>query len=104
MRPPRLVRGRRQAMVRPLESGIFSSMFLGAAIPGVALAGGVVVVDQHGGGNFTQIQPAVAAAGDGDAILIKAGSYAGFATGDKSISVVADTGATVVVQGQVSVD
>src|SRR4029079_14536421 len=38
------------------------------------------------------------------AILVKSGNYTGFSISDKTLSVVADNGANVVVQGQVRVD
>lgn len=66
-------------------------------------AGNVVVVDSTGGGSFAQIQPAVDATVDGDAILVKSGSYAGFTIDTKSLSVVADSGASVDVAGTITV-
>jgi hypothetical protein len=75
-----------------------------SATAGAALAGNVLIVDAGGAGNFTDIQPAVVAAVDGDAILVKSGIYQGFSLGDKTLSIVADTGASAVVQGSVAVD
>jgi len=63
--------------------------------------GHVLVVGAPRG--FATIQAAVDQAEDGDSVLVKSGSYPGFAIGNKGISVVADTGATVVVDGGVSV-
>jgi hypothetical protein len=63
----------------------------------------VWVVDQGGGGDFTAIQPAVDAAADGDTVLVRAGSYAGFAVNSKGVAVVADVGALVELQGSVQI-
>lgn len=52
---------------------------------------------------FPTIQAAVDRAENGDSVLVKSGTYPGFAIGGKAISVVADTGATVVVDA-VTVD
>ncbi len=56
------------------------------------------------GSAYSDIQPAVDAARDGDAILVKTGTYSGFTIQDKSLVVVADAGAIVDVQGSVRVD
>jgi hypothetical protein len=66
------------------------------------LDGHVLVVGGQGG--YPQIQAAVAAAQDGDALLVRSGSYSGFSIVDKGLLVVADAGATVSIQGPVSVD
>ncbi len=73
------------------------------SIAGSMAHAGVLVVDAAGGGSFTQISAAVAAASDGDVLLVKSGSYSGFALGTKALDIVADVGADVFVQGQVSV-
>src|SRR5260221_5846410 len=91
-------------MVRALASGLLVSVVSLLAASGRALAGHVLVVDAGGSGSCTDIERAVNAAVDGDAILVKSGSYAGIYIGDKTLSIVADTGAVVVVQGQVSVN
>ncbi len=54
---------------------------------------GVIVVNASGGGQFTSIQPAVNAAVDGDTLLVKGGTYAGFSIIDKTLTVVGDPGA-----------
>jgi hypothetical protein len=61
--------------------------------------GSVIVVDAAGGGQFTQIAPAIAAAQSGDTILVRSGTYSGFTVPDKSLSIVADDGAQVTVAG-----
>ena len=66
-------------------------------------AGNVLVVDGAGGAGFTEIQPAVEAASEGDTILVKSGTYASFAVVNKSLSVVGDTGQVVRVDGVVRV-
>jgi hypothetical protein len=63
----------------------------------------VIVVDASGGGNFTAIQPAVDAANDGDVILVKSGTYAWFAVGNKALAIVGDAGSSVHVDGSVRV-
>lgn len=54
----------------------------------------VLVVDAAGGGEFTSLVTAVAAAGDGDLLLVRAGDYREFATAlqvsGKSLAIVAD--------------
>ncbi len=63
--------------------------------------GHVLVV---GPGNFSTIQDAVDQAADGDSILVKAGSYAGFSIVNKDLRVFADQGSVVNVLGHVSVN
>ena len=59
---------------------------------------GVIVVASGGGGQFTDLQPALDAAQPGDVVLVKTGTYSAFhATRD--VAVVADTGAGVHVSG-----
>ncbi len=65
-----------------------------------ALAG-VIVVNAAGGGDFTQIQPAVHAAADGDTILVKPGVYSGFTISLKSLTVIGEVGGDVDVAGSV---
>ncbi len=86
--------------------GILIALALPAsAAPVVSAAFGNVLVVAPTGGNFTAIQPAVDAAVDGDTILIKAGSYAGFSAIGKGINVVAAPGIPpIVVSGTVAVD
>ena len=74
---------------------------VGFAAP--AAAGNVLVVDAGGGGAFTDIQPAVDAAVDGDTILVKTGTYGAFAVADKALAIVGDTGAVVEIGGAVRV-
>jgi len=63
-----------------------------------------VVAPQPGPGVFsTDIQPAIDAAADGNLVLVKAGAYTGFTIDGKGVSVVADAGASVIVDGHVLV-
>lgn len=54
-------------------------------------------------GDHADIQSAVDAASDWDVILVASGTYAGFTIDDKRVCVAADTGAAVIVGGQVVV-
>ncbi len=70
--------------------------FVAFAVAELAHAG-VIVVDAAGGGSFTQIQPAIDAALEGDTILVKPGDYAGSGIYSlwiegKSLTVVGDVG------------
>ena len=74
---------------------------LAGAMP--CVANKVWVVAPSGPADFSQIQPAVDAASDGDTILVKPGSYPGFTIDDKALSVVGDTGALFHALGTISV-
>jgi hypothetical protein len=63
----------------------------------------VLIVDASGGGQYVQISSAVAAAANGDTLLVKNGTYAAFTIDGKSLSVAADTGAIVVISGSMGV-
>jgi hypothetical protein len=72
----------------------------------LAAQGSVLVVDDDGGPGVahTSLVAAVAAAGSGDTLLVKDGVYPGdLVLFDRSLSIVADTEATVVVQGRTSI-
>ncbi|MBI5361681.1 MAG: hypothetical protein HZA53_00790 [Planctomycetes bacterium] len=64
---------------------------------------GVLVVDASGGGAFIDLAPAVAAAQDGDVVLVRTGSYSGFTVTNKALDLVADSGASVLVNGTVRI-
>lgn len=66
-----------------------------------AVRGDVIVVDAAGGGAFTQIQPAVDAALEGDTILVKPGGYSGFTVDGKALTVIGDAGPVANVAGKV---
>lgn len=84
-----------------LRSIVTTLLALGALSIASARAGVIVVAPS--GAPFSSIQTAVNAAADGDIVLVKAGTYSGFAVGSTSIDVVADAGASVVIQGAVVV-
>jgi len=67
--------------------------------------GTVHVVDDDGGaGVFADLPAAVAAAADGDVLLVKAGSYSGFTLTAKGLAVVSDSGVAPVVNGGIVVE
>ncbi len=53
------------------------------------------------GVDFTSLAAAVAAAQDGDSVLVRSGAYAGFGLNGKALAVTADAGAQVQVSGSV---
>ncbi len=59
----------------------------------------LLVVDSSGAGDFPDLPIAVAAAQSGDVLLVRSGIYSGFTLESGSLTVVADEGADVVVQG-----
>ncbi|MFT5287650.1 MAG: hypothetical protein ACI8TQ_003838 [Planctomycetota bacterium] len=64
----------------------------------------VLVVDESGArGDFTDIQPAVDAAVDGDLILVKTGTYGPISIDGKSISISADSGALPVLEAGIAI-
>ena len=68
-----------------------SSVAAGLGLVALAvLAEASVLVVAPSGAPYTQIQPAIDAAVDGDTILVKAGNYPGFTLDAKSLAVVAD--------------
>lgn len=81
-----------------------ASLALLLAAPGFALD--VLVVDDSGGQgvDHTQIFSAVAAASPGDTILVRTGFYVAFTIDGKSLTVTADDGAFVGIQGTVRVE
>ncbi len=68
-----------------------------------AAGAGVKIVNSAGPGDFADLPPAVAAANDGDVLLVKSGNYSGFQVANKALDIVANTTGSVVVQGTVSV-
>lgn len=86
-----------------MRSPIRLSFVAAAAAIGSSALAGVIVVDSSGGGAFTEINPAVTAAAEGDVILVKSGSYAGFMIDNKGVAVVADAGAGVNVLGSIQI-
>lgn len=87
-------------MLKPLIT-VALALLLAA---GAAAQSVFVVAPAPGPGVFsTAIQPAVNAAANGDLVLVRAGAYPGFTISAKGVSVVADAGAAVVVNGVVLV-
>lgn len=83
----------------PLTTALAALFALGTTN---ASAQAVVVVDPNFG-NFNDLQSAVNFASAGDTILVHSGSYLGFST-SKGLTITADSGANVVVGGQVIVE
>lgn len=80
------------------------STLLVAAPSAPPFGGNVLVVDDGGSEPFVTIQSAVHAAIDGDVILVRTGTYAGFEIANKSVVVVGDVGGAVSVQGSIHVN
>ena len=71
-------------------------------VTGWAPAQGTVhVVAADGSGDFTQIQDAVDAAAAGDTLLVEDGTYAAFQVSAKGLQIVAESGASPLVDGRV---
>src|SRR4051812_36571211 len=83
-------------------SRVVFSLFASFALAAASRAD-VLVVDASGGGQYVQISAAVAAASSGDTLLVKSGTYSAFTIDGKSLSVVADSGASVVVDGSMGI-
>lgn len=65
------------------------------ALAALSPAQNTIVVDAAAGGDFTDIPPAVAAAGDGDVILVRAGTYSLFTVDGKALAIVGAAGVQV---------
>lgn len=83
------------------RSGI-GVVIVGTCFASPALAH-VLVVHHGGGGRFLEIQNAINVAHDGDTILVEGGTYQGFSIGNKSLTIVADSGAMARVAARVAV-
>src|SRR5262245_36286230 len=78
-----------------------AAMILG---PSALARANVLIVDANGApGTFTTLQAACDAAAEGDTVLIKSGTYAGFAVADKALTVATDSNAYVQIYGAVRV-
>ncbi|MCC6406493.1 MAG: hypothetical protein IT453_04970 [Planctomycetes bacterium] len=73
-----------------------------ALVLSLALGGQVHTVGS--GQTFATIQAAVDAAQDGDVVLVRAGAFPGFAIDGKALTIAADEGASVIVNGEVRVE
>lgn len=71
------------------------------ALPVLTLAvrADVLIVDAAGGGDFVALAPAVAAAAEGDTLLVRPGSYGALVIQGKSLRVAADPAGVVRVKG-----
>jgi hypothetical protein len=87
--------------MNPLRTLALSAVF---ALPALA-QGKVWVVDDDPalGVDFTTLQAAIDAAHDGDLLLVKAGTYAGFTIDGKSLALTAELGAVVGVSSMIRV-
>ncbi len=76
------------------------------ALAGVASAQSVLVVDPANGSgtDFTSLPTAVAAAADGDVLLLRTGSYNELVIASKSLTVIADRGAVVTISDTLNVE
>src|SRR5690349_4869715 len=63
----------------------------------------VIVVDANGGGQYTSIQTAIAAAQDGDILIVHTGTYPAFTVDNRDLWIVSGNGAVVNVNGTVRV-
>ena len=89
---------RAHATVRAsLSAPLRCSAFFAACLSSIGYAGVVVVDASNGpGADFTQLAPAIAAASNGDTLLIRPGNYSGSFTIDgKSLDLVGEPNATV---------
>ncbi len=75
------------------------ALVLGSLAPTTSLAAGVLVVDAAGGGDFTDLPDAVAAASPGDVVLVRTGTYSTFTVDGLALTVTADRAASVQVRG-----
>jgi hypothetical protein len=80
-------------------SVLVAAFLLGAS----AFGQGAVLVVDAAAGPFTAIQPAIDAATDADVVLVKAGTYPGFAVFAKGVTITADLGHVVDVNGTISI-
>lgn len=87
-------------MTGSIRSSVF---FLVLATSPSAFAGGVRIVEPTGTQNFATIDAAVAAAAEGDVLLVGSGSYPGFSVQGKSLWILAVPGAEVSLSGPITI-
>ncbi len=86
-----------------LPTRLIACLALAAGTP-LASAQSVFVVDATGGADFLTIREGVLAAMDGDTLLVRSGSYGPVTINGKGLSIIADRGAQVLVQGGVQLE
>lgn len=74
-----------------------------ALASGSAARADVFFVAEDGSGHFTDLPDAVAAANDGDVLVVKSGRYAGFTIQNKALDIVAEEASNVQVRGLVTI-
>lgn len=89
-------------MLEPYLARLLFAVALPMAFCASAEAG-VLVVDPGAAGAYASISAAVATAVDGDLVLVKSGSYAGFTVTNRALDLVADDGANVIVNGTIQI-
>jgi hypothetical protein len=83
-------------MVHPFAGSRAWSLLVACALLAAPLRAGVLVVDSAGGGDFTNLPAAIAAALDGDILLVRAGEYDVYLAAPapaKSLTLLADASA-----------
>jgi len=77
------------------RQALLTTLVLALSTSSLAAQGSLWIVDKSNGpgANFTEVQPAVDAATEGDAILVRPGSYSGFTIDGRSLSVIGLPGA-----------
>ena len=88
-------------LFHPLVSRVLLAACLAPAL--AATPQGKIWTVGASGADFTQIQPAVDAAADGDLILVKPGSYVQFAINERSLTVFAKQPGSVSIAGAVRI-
>ncbi len=76
---------------------------LGLGLAAIAAPASADVITVGPGGDFPQIHAAILSAVDGDVVLVADGVYPGFVIDGVAVSVIADTGATVLIEGPAAV-
>lgn len=83
-------------------SHLFFALLVPLAISSPAFAD-VITVDDDGPADFAEINAAVASSQDGDTVLVKSGTYSSVPILGRVVDVIADDGATVLIEGYVGV-